>query len=981
MSRHNDVPHPAEEQISPQELELAQALETYLAALKAGQAPDPEQLLAQHPAIAERLRACLASLRLVEGGAASFAGPWAEASDSDGQSQILGDFRIVRQVGRGGMGVVYEAEQVSLRRRVALKVLPLAGGLDGTQLQRFQNEAQAAAGLHHSNIVPVYFVGCERGVHFYAMQFIDGQTLAELIRQLREAVAPGVGEGSEVATALYVPATTAGEVKGTACTQPAALLSTTTWARGREYFRAVAELGVQAAEALDYGHRVGVVHRDVKPGNLLLDTAGRVWVTDFGLAQVQGAESLTAPGELVGTLRYMSPEQALGKRVVIDHRTDIYSLGATLYELLTLRPAFGGSDRQELLRQIAFEEPLAPRRLERSIPAELETIVLKAMAKSPTERYATAQELAADLCRFLEDKPIQARQPSLFQKARKWARRHHTAVLSAAVVLLLASSALAAHTWLLWQEKEATKVALRQAEAKTRWARRAVDDMYTGVAEKWLANRPHMTEVKRQLLRKALDFYEELSKERSTDPEVQLQTAIAYGRLGAISEGLIGYTATAEGYLRQAERMARDLAEAFPAQAAYREEQVRATYVLGHALGAHARFDEAEAPLRRACSLADRLSKDFPEVPAYERQVGKCLVALAELLYRAHPEQAEEAYLKAAGIQRGLVDKFPKVLDYRYDLVETLDCRVGFLAASGRLEEPLACRQALADLEGVVRLCLQASSNRTKLGATYSAMGSLLTDLGQFQDAEKALDQALEIRRKCSDDYGEVAGSWPGLGFVQWKRARLLTLTGRTAEAEEGYIQAIKFHRKALGLSPGDFRRYELALMLGELGWYYLLGPARQEHACKALGIVQEALELAPDGGTFLQALRGLAYYRLGEWGQAITALEAARAGLENPQRSRGWTKADDTYLVQSARRKESAAPGLVLWLLAMSYHRQGDAAKAASYCQQAKSWCAEYRPAPQSAGALKAIEAEALALLGSEVPPRARQPSVPGRE
>jgi eukaryotic-like serine/threonine-protein kinase len=212
------------------------------------------------------------------------------------------------------------------------------------------------------------------------------------------------------------------------------------------FFRTVARLGGQAAEALEHAHGMGVVHRDVKPANLLVDTRGRLWVTDFGLAHCQSQVGLTMTGDLVGTLRYMSPEQALAQRVVIDHRTDVYSLGATLYELLTLEPAFPGSDRQELLRQIAFEEPRPARRLNKAIPAELETIVLKALEKNPAERYGTAQELADDLERFLKDEPIRARQPTLLQRARKWARRHRpvvtSGVVATAVVLAIAMVAL-----------------------------------------------------------------------------------------------------------------------------------------------------------------------------------------------------------------------------------------------------------------------------------------------------------------------------------------------------------------------------------------------------------------------------------------------------------------------------------------------------------------------------------------------------------
>src|SRR3989440_631642 len=250
------------------------------------------------------------------------------------------------------MGVVYEAHQTSLNRRVALKVLPFAAALDPKQLQRFQNEAHAAAQLHHTNIVPVFGVGSERGVHYYAMQFIDGQTLAAVISERRALALPDRGEK---------PGSLPGDATGPyVATPPVAALSTERPAGDRAFFRAAARFGVQAAEALEHAHQLGVVHRDIKPANLLVDARGNLWITDFGLAHCQSQAGLTMTGDLVGTLRYMSPEQALAKRVIIDHRTDIYSLGATLYELMTLEPIFAGRDRQELLRQIAFDEPTRP---------------------------------------------------------------------------------------------------------------------------------------------------------------------------------------------------------------------------------------------------------------------------------------------------------------------------------------------------------------------------------------------------------------------------------------------------------------------------------------------------------------------------------------------------------------------------------------------------------------------------------------------
>ncbi len=384
-----------------------------------------------------------------------------------GAARTLGDFRILRKIGQGGMGVVYEAEQFSLQRRMALKVLPFAAMLDPRQLKRFHTEAAAAAGLHHTNIVPVFSVGCERSVHFYAMQYIEGATLAEVIRQLRQQdglqqkvpdnshqTVGRVADSLTAATDRFKEAQSPREERTAAHSStpdsPAAesrepdselpvAISTARSTSSRAYFRRVAELCVQVAEALDYAHQEGVVHRDVKPSNLILDERGNVWVTDFGLAYVAKDPGLTRSGDIVGTLRYMSPEQALAKRVTIDHRSDIYSLGVTLYELLTLRPAFAADDCQELLRQVAFEEPRPIRHWNKRVPAELETIVLKATVKNPDGRYATAQELADDLRRFLEHKPIHAKRPTLMDRAAKWSRRHVAFVWSAVIILALAT--------------------------------------------------------------------------------------------------------------------------------------------------------------------------------------------------------------------------------------------------------------------------------------------------------------------------------------------------------------------------------------------------------------------------------------------------------------------------------------------------------------------------------------------------------------
>jgi serine/threonine protein kinase/Flp pilus assembly protein TadD len=423
--------------ISEREQRLGEIAFAYLEARDKGQAPNERDLLSRHPDFAEELAEFLADQANVERLAAplrpaSLAGQAPPAANgAAGVPHALGDFRILREIGHGGMGVVYEAEQLSLGRRVALKTLPFAATMDPRQLHRFQNEARAAASLEHPHIVPIYGVGCERGVHYYAMKFIDGQTLAAMIDARRTDLAdPPSNE----------PTTDNRSRAAANPTTPIARASTERTPRDTAFFRRVAEWGIQAAEALEHAHSVGIVHRDIKPANLMIDGQGKLWVTDFGLARTADDAGLTMTGDLVGTLRYMSPEQALAKHGLVDHRSDVYALGATLYELLTLRPAMAGKDRQEILHDIAVAEPQPPRALNPSTPKDLETVILKGMAKEPGERYATAKELADDLCRFVEDRPIVARRPSRLHRLRRWAWRRRRSiglvVLAALVVLV-----------------------------------------------------------------------------------------------------------------------------------------------------------------------------------------------------------------------------------------------------------------------------------------------------------------------------------------------------------------------------------------------------------------------------------------------------------------------------------------------------------------------------------------------------------------
>ena len=557
---------------------LVAAVQEYLAAVESGRHPNRQELLARHPEIAVELSACLDGLAFVRSAAAQIHGA-APPAGSDGaildhdpaMARPLGDFRLVREIGRGGMGVVYEAVQLSLGRRVAVKVLSFASALDPRQLQRFRNEAQAAAQLHHTSIVPVYAVGCERGVHFYAMQLIDGQSLAEVIRELRgmadrretfdagsEATVSMPAGKAEASTRSPPPSTNL--IAGTArarldYTTPAGQnLSALRSSRRSMYFRAIARLSLQAAEALEYAHQMGVVHRDIKPANLLMDVRGNLWITDFGLAQFYADNGLTQTGDLLGTLRYMSPEQASGRAVVLDQRTDIYSLGMTLYELLTLERALPGQTREQLLREIGSLDPQPARSIDKAIPPELETILAKAVAKDPADRYATARALADDLQRFLRDEPILARPPSLWDKTIKWVRRHKSVAVSAVLILILATVGLAISTLLIARARAKTNQAyIREydraveasqqralAEKSFQQAREAVD-YFTRVAAEEMGNNPQLADLRREMLEESLVYYQSFLDERKGDPSIGAELAAARSKVAAILTDLSAF--------------------------------------------------------------------------------------------------------------------------------------------------------------------------------------------------------------------------------------------------------------------------------------------------------------------------------------------------------------------------------------------------------------------------------------------------------
>lgn len=595
------------DQISPRDDDtegdlVAIAADEFLEQARLGANPDPEQFVARYPSVADVLREVLPALRSMQasdpGGEMTGSHPARYQPDVKGS---LGDFQIIREIGRGGMGVVYEAQQITLDRRVALKTLPFASAIDPVRLNRFKNEAQAAAQLHHPNIVPVYAVGSDRGVWYYAMQIVDGRSLAEVLASIHDGDNPDAVShilpqaDRTVADGVEIKQDSMDAVTATRSTESPANVKTL--AESGSYLRVVVELCIQAARALEHAHGMDIVHRDIKPGNLMLDGTGRLWVTDFGLARVRNGASVTATGDVVGTLAYMSPEQASGNKAVVDHRSDIYSLGATLYELLTLHPPFEEEHRAALLKRITSEEPAPLRKLNPQVPVDLETIVLKCLSLDPGARYQTATALEGDLTNFLADRPIAARRPGVLERFSKWARRHRALVATASIAILLLTVGLAVSTGLIASEQARTakllkdvsareralRVAvlakdaqrekaqqnlrraaenLRRAEENFRQSRDVLDFFMTKISDD-VPQTAQQETIRRSLLEKSLAYYQSFIEQANEDSALRDQLARSHRRVATILYE-IGTTEHAQQALELALQVQEQLAREHP---------------------------------------------------------------------------------------------------------------------------------------------------------------------------------------------------------------------------------------------------------------------------------------------------------------------------------------------------------------------------------------------------------------------------------
>ena len=595
---------------------LEKIVADYTRRFREGSSPAIGEYKSKYPKLANEIEELLTSVAMIEGlkieSASSSSGEDSSTDDLAKRKQ-LGDYLLIRELGRGGMGVVFEAVHQSLGRRVALKVMKSREASDEKYITRFRREAQAAAQLHHTNIVSVFGVGDCDGYHYYVMEFIDGIPLNQVVKTIAwRASQSGQDHADSTrdfdsATRLSNDRTDEPAVTLDRFSEPsenfgfeprvesdAVSVSTMSTKRvsnnhqlvtGKARFHWLAGVGSQIADALSYAHRQGVLHRDVKPANLLVDQQDRVWITDFGLVKLnENIDALTKTGDLIGTPQYMAPESFKGQ---YDQRSEVYCLGLTLYELATLRPAFQNGSTGELIHAITTTSPPAPRKIDATVPRDLNTIIAKAISRAPESRYENAEQLRDDLRAFYEDRPIAATQPSVFEQAWRWGRRNPLVatltVLSAGLLCAVAATASIGYAWTtkayseLADEARSTEAArtlavenekiaianekkiqeeFARAEANVSLTVHAFDDIlheivspdsgsfeFDGLGE--LGGIKTAVTVKdAAILNRIVGFYEQFASQNTQSESLKAETAKAFRRVANINH-LIGETEVA----------------------------------------------------------------------------------------------------------------------------------------------------------------------------------------------------------------------------------------------------------------------------------------------------------------------------------------------------------------------------------------------------------------------------------------------------
>jgi serine/threonine protein kinase/tetratricopeptide (TPR) repeat protein len=944
-------------------------------------------------------------------------------SDFERPGTAIGPYKLLEQIGEGGFGVVYMAEQSQpVKRKVAVKVIK--PGMDTRQVvARFEAERQALAMMGHPNIAKVHDAGATENCRpYFVMELVQGVPITEYCDECN--------------------------------------LTT----------RQRLELFVTVCQAVQHAHQKGVIHRDIKPTNILVamqDGRPTPKIIDFGVAKALGQRLtehtlVTGFAQMIGTPTYMSPEQAELSPLGADTRSDIYSLGVLLYELLTGtipldKERLHAASYDELRRIIRDEEPPCPSaristldaklattiaerrrtdpgRLQQTVRGELDWIVMKCLEKDRNRRYDTASSLGRDIERYMRDEPVQACPPSAAYRLQKFARRNRVVLMSAGLVaaalvvgtaISISQAVRATHAESLATARlEEATAARASAEANAQNARLAVDDMYTQVAEKWLAHQPQMESLQREFLEKALKFYTGFATATSNDPTIRLETARAYRRIGEIQHRL-GQPAPAEDAFRHAVNRLQALVDEFPTKLAYPTELATALHRFGVLLGDTGRYSDEEKLHRRALALEEQLADEHPTEPNYRRDLGRGHWFVAEVLASLHRRrEAEHAYQSALAVQRPLVAEFPTIAEYREHLAESylgLGQQLRHLGRTQQYEKALGeaaalfeqlaielpnvpgfrnhlanalywrmlgpsrsrpesyPKQAEHDLLRTIGLQQELVEDfpavpdyRYDLFRSHRTLGWLLSGTNRREEAEAAFGDAATFIEKLSIDYpsvhyylGGLAGTYHILGEYRMKN-------GRLSEAEDAFRKSIAVFDRLVAQFPdvpqyGPDRRqtcfhlasalnsmgraedaanvYRSALevdskdptALNDLAWLLVTYPDdRLRDLQQALRLAKKAVELAPQTARHWTTL-GVAQYQAENWNEAVATL---RKSIE---------------LAQGANSYQS-------FYLAMAYERLDNKEQARNWYARAVEWMEKNRPDHE---ALVGLRTEAAELLG----------------
>ena len=721
----------------------------------------------------------------------------------DDLPQIPG-YEVLGPIGRGGMGIVYKARQLSLGRIVALKTISAGNQSDPQDRLRFKTEAQAIARFQDPNIVHVYEVGEHGGRLYFSMEFLEGGSLDKRLE--RKPQPP----------------------------------------------RAAAQLLEILARALARVHERGLIHRDLKPGNVLMTANGVPKISDFGLARrVEGQSGQTQSGAILGTPSYMAPEQAAGKTKEITPLTDVYALGAILYEMLTGRPPFLGEGPMDTVMQVLSSDPVPPRTLQPTVPRDLETICLKCLEKEPARRYASGADLADDLTHFLADEPIKARPVSRTERVWRWSRRHRLAASSLAALVVIIPLAIVGLT-MLWlraeDHRQQAETNLDTARRNSRKAHDAVDQLLTHLGYDKLLDVPFMEPVVRDVLDTALKFNKEFLKEEGDDPAVRFEVARAYRRAGAI-ERMLGRFSAADEHFQQGLEIVEALARDDHRRTEYRQEQSVIHLTLGGMYATIGRLPEAEKNYQQCLTLREQLAAELPTDPDTRHEFAEIHETIGHWLWsKAHRfEDAERTLRRALEVRRGIVADLPNAPNARWYLAEGLNSLSNFFEWIGRHKEALAARtegielsealvktypgnqryrQALsmllfnnaafhqgnpneelqfyrAAIGHIDKLAEQFPSRpqyREQLAELHYALGVRLLDGGHTSDAEASLKLALGLQEKLVAAFPQVPAYRSELARTQAAvhRTRMRPGRGTEAEAVEAYRQAMEPARKLI---------------------------------------------------------------------------------------------------------------------------------------------------------------------------------------